>query len=635
LGVQYYQGEPVQLWALYGDENMAGNPNVYLYRADKSRELLVKGHRRNGLESWYLAQDGSIYCIATDYEKGVSTVVKRDETGAELYSQEQDMRIDSLCQLADGRLFAVLNDNGGINAMSRIGELDPDTGFVTELSQIQAIQGICYLGAGAEKLLLLNAWMGELQEVDPADGSAVSLMTFTGTSYNRSDLTVGDFGEIEDFRVLEDGGLELLRSIRNMGARETLRLQEVTKIPIVVRGYHFNNGWIKERVAAFNKENEDYYVVLEEVAEGGDWDDFATQTSIQIATGKGPDILYGTVISDYVQGMIDKGGFEDLKPYMDESGIKEEDYFPSAFMWREGEKIYGINIELFTYRYSIDASVLGEEQEMNIENLVNALYSYPDKAMYMRFCDSGDILEMFLQGSEDFWGMIDWEEGSCNFGGELFARMLDVAKRYAYDENQDYPILAEHISCDMLFQFDAPLIQEREGRRTAGVMFDDGCYPAMNYTYQIFTVNANSSRKEGAWEFIRFLLGDESQTAIMGRYEGAMSTPIQKKAFEAFLEKETKYLEKHKTTEIGSAYMYKGKYVEERKTISREDVTEEWLDAFRQAAEEARPLPLRTVPLLEIIREEAAYYFGGTKSIGEVVAVIENRVQLYIDENGL
>ena len=54
---------------------------------------------------------------------------------------------------------------------------------------------------------------------------------------------------------------------------------------------------------------------------------------------------------------------------------------------------------------------------------------------------------------------------------------------------------------------------------------------------------------------------------------------------------------------------------------------------YREFLEDARPLPIRTAPLLDIIVEEAEYYFDGTKSIEEVSAIIQNRVQLYMDEN--
>ncbi len=63
-----------------------------------------------------------------------------------------------------------------------------------------------------------------------------------------------------------------------------------------------------------------------------------------------------------------------------------------------------------------------------------------------------------------------------------------------------------------------------------------------------------------------------------------------------------------------------------------ENISDERVEEFRAMLEDARPLPIRTAPLLDIIAEEAEYYFDGTKSIEEVTAVIQNRVQLYMDE---
>ena len=51
------------------------------------------------------------------------------------------------------------------------------------------------------------------------------------------------------------------------------------------------------------------------------------------------------------------------------------------------------------------------------------------------------------------------------------------------------------------------------------------------------------------------------------------------------------------------------------------------------AMENARMLPVRTEPLLDIICEEAAYYFDGSKSVEETAKVTRNRVQLYLDEH--
>ena len=43
-------------------------------------------------------------------------------------------------------------------------------------------------------------------------------------------------------------------------------------------------------------------------------------------------------------------------------------------------------------------------------------------------------------------------------------------------------------------------------------------------------------------------------------------------------------------------------------------------------------LYIQTVPILEIIQEEAKDYFNGNKSAEEIGKVINNRVQLYLNE---
>ena len=62
------------------------------------------------------------------------------------------------------------------------------------------------------------------------------------------------------------------------------------------------------------------------------------------------------------------------------------------------------------------------------------------------------------------------------------------------------------------------------------------------------------------------------------------------------------------------------------------DLTDSRAEELEEILEGARFLPVKTTPILEIIREEAQDYFDGIKSIEEITAVIDNRVQLYLDE---
>ena len=62
------------------------------------------------------------------------------------------------------------------------------------------------------------------------------------------------------------------------------------------------------------------------------------------------------------------------------------------------------------------------------------------------------------------------------------------------------------------------------------------------------------------------------------------------------------------------------------------DVSEERQAEYRKVLEEARPLPIRTEPIVEIILEEAEDYFNGYKNAEEISRVVGNRVQLYLNE---
>lgn len=638
LGIQFFQGEAIQLRCV----NAAGaSADIYLDRADGSSELLYEAlpdvtydeNIHQNQNEWYMVQDGSIYCIARNSNTGGCSLAKRDAQGNVVYKVQLDLTVDDICQLAGGRVILVLKDSSldVRNVKPRLGELDQDTGKVSELSQIKTESGD-YIGAGEENLLILNS-IGGVREVNVQDGSSTDIMKFAGTTYG---IDTGKWkGWLRDVRVTEDGGVELLwRDREGRGTKETLAWKQVDKIPVVMRGFHFNNIWIKDAVAAFNRSNDTYYISLEEAE--GDLEDFTTQTSVQIAAGGGPDLLYGEVLSDYIQGMLDKGGFEDLAPYMAASGIKEEDYFPIAFStWRRDEKIYGVNVTVWNERYIMDASVLGDGAgEPDIETLIDALYAYEDRAMYTDYRSSREILRMFLEGSEDLWGMVDWEQGSCDFSGDLFSKMLEVARRYPYDEYQEYPVLAERESCYDLISFLAPSALEEMGKVQVGVLFDDGCYPVQNTRTQIFSINANSGRKQGAWEFIAFLLGEERQQWLGSA--GYNEVPVHRKVFREKLDAELKkYESMGGMVRIPYTYTVKGKYMTEYRELPLEQVNEEWIDAFIKAAEETRALPVRTNPILDIICDEAEDYFNGTKSAAEVISVMENRARLYMNENAI
>lgn len=643
LGTQFYQQELIQLWARSSD--------IYLYRTDGSSEILLQGVPADYTlfpvipgGRWYLSQEGDFYCwhdanyslnssrpIDEEY-KIEAAFSKISASGEIIYEKTLDpgVFVEDFCQLSDGRCFLLLQSK--IEQTRTLAELDTaaESFTVTERVQMKSpLWGSQSLGAAGGALAVLNyeARSGrEIVELNPADGTESCLLSFTGTSYfmYRPGMTM------HDFRVLEDGSVEVLwldSMSRAEGVLERLRMAKVEKTTIVMRGNFMSDSWIIRMVSSFNQQSDEYHVVIEDCGVGNDTEDFARLTSIQLAAGKGPDIIQTGFLQDYITGMLEKGVMEDLKPYMEKSGIREEDYFPFVFdTWRDGGHIYGVNPRMAMTGYRMERSVLGSRGEPDIETLVDSLLSWEGNAIFLYRMDSQKLLEFFLKGTDTVWGMVDWEKGSCDFSGELFAKMLEAARRYGWDERKSQlPSIAEHRSFSDIFEFDSAAEQESAGKVTCGVLFDDGCRGAQDST-RTMAVNSNSSHKEGAWEFLSFLLGDEAQPS-----DNKSGVPVSRRNFEAWLENQRERVQNGKTPVKNiQIIMPNNEVTTSVVTYKEEDFTEEKMEEYRKALEEARSCPIRTAPILDIILEESADYFNGSKSAEAVSEIVANRVRLYL-----
>lgn len=352
LGMQFAMEEPAQLWA----EASSDGVNIYLYRTDGSRELLLQefsaiGSFTDAGFQGYVDQDKNCYFYRTVSDRvggeyiDTGTVMKVNPAGEIQYQHtlEPGFRIEGIRQTEDGRLYVLLDDYR--NSKEVLQELDPNIG--------EAIQGFRmewdYIGGwssylGSAGALPARATLQGIDSIDIAAQSISSCLYADGTSYAlRLDW------EIRDFQAKEDGTIEILWADRR-GHHYTLdrmRMERVEKTPIVLRGIFAQELWLSEKVALFNQKSKEYHVIMETCGSGDDLEDYARLTSVQIGAGKGPDILCGTdLLEDYISGMMEKGALEMLNPYMEASSIREEDYFPLAFsMWRQGEGIYSVTPE--------------------------------------------------------------------------------------------------------------------------------------------------------------------------------------------------------------------------------------------------------------------------------------------------
>ncbi len=609
LGQQYYQGEPVSLLAEPSAVEGAGSAvDVYVRPMAGDKKLILSGvSREYRVPGWYLDDNGSCYII------GPTGITRLDADGKLLYKSRMEDVITDICCLEGGKTILLTNKDG----IWQFWELDPDTGETARADKASKQGGKAYIGAWGKNLMVLDE--KGLWRMDLKKGTRELELSFAGTLYS-----IDRTGESPaDFRF--DGSQAGI--LWNSGQAERLERVNITgeKEVIIVRGEC--DRWLKRQIDLFNRSNDIYYAVLEEPGEGVDDSDFQTETNLRLASGKGADLICSNAVDEDVSGLVEKGVFADLAPLMEASGILEEDYFRAAFdAWREDEKIYGIVPNVSLWSYTLSKEILNDSEELTIETLVDSMLEFEGERVFQSGSGGGWILDYFLRGSSDLWGMVDWEKGTCDFGGELFSKMLLAAKRYAADGRSQYPAIVKPRLCMSLYAIDAPGMLEAKNQVDLGVFFDDGHYAESNLMQCIVLgISAESGHVEGAWELLVFLLGEEAQSVI--NYQDGVF-PVNRYAFEGLLQHELEAANATKEIVIDGIV-----YTMPSNERFGQEFTEEQAEEARRLFAGAKNLPYRVKPLLAIIQEETAYYFDGTKSMEEVITLVQNRVKLYLEEH--
>ena len=187
------------------------------------------------------------------------------------------------------------------------------------------------------------------------------------------------------------------------------------------------------------------------------------------------------------------------------------------------------------------------------------------------------------------------------------------------DEGYDRPGLGGTTLITDIYVYEP--LADMESQRIIPLLAEDGgpyCWADIMYT---FAINANSSHIEGAWEFLAYMMSEEVQRTL----QNPMAATNRAVCIET-LEREVQWLKKGNIKEDGYGRRW-----------SSEDITDDKVAEYISMRDRAEPgddeEDRRMKPIWQIIWEESEAYFVGDKSIEEVADIINNRVQLYLDEN--
>ena len=385
----------------------------------------------------------------------------------------------------------------------------------------------------------------------------------------------------------------------------------------LVVGCMYTSTYLERNVVAFNRSQDKYHVTVKAYNDRSDYistEDALTNFNLDLVSGKAPDVIN---ISDFdIYNLAEKGAIDDLGKYLDEdAGISREECLESVL---DACTIDGIltamPLEFMFYSYIGAASELGEQPGWTLEDISAYMEHNDDKTLF-KYWDRNIAAKVLLSYSMDEF--VDWDNGVCDFTSDSFTEFLNILM--TLPDEVDYSVVddrSQAMQACFVFNF--------QGLQESKVLFGDDYvikgYPTADGREQhslelseAYSIMSGSKHKEGAWEFIKFCL----QSDVGDGY-----FTVNKAKLQAMIDEELAHAgEETKRQFYTSVGVFDYHYA-----------TQEEVDEVLRIIDHASLHKSFDDEIINIINEEAKNYFTGIKPVEEVERIIQDRVQLYLDE---
>ena len=439
---------------------------------------------------------------------------------------------------------------------------------------------------------------------------------------------------------------------------------EIKEKTVITLGCFTTDWSVRSQIAEFNKNNDDYTIYVNSYSDSNDTTDYSaaiTTFNNEMLAGKVPDIL---LINDEMpyESYEAKGLFTDLYEYIDKDpDISKDSFQPNVLEALESNgKLY----KLCT-AYAVRTFVTkNEHMHGDILTLMDAAAEAKNMGENIPILGYTDRSK-FLKNGIEFSDFIDYRTKTCNFENEDFKTLLEVSKslpetvdlRKLSDEDPDF-----YTNYSMGFVNDQCLMYELRLDDYANY---DWIRPSIGQDYAItgfpsdkfvtkgvidptmmVAVSNTSPNKDGAWTFIKYCLnndvveepytyidndGNVVETTDMKYYTRTSSLPVLKEHFEKLSSHalDTKY----DYNPDGTKEVQKNEVWTATGSIILPPLSQQEFDQIYSTLTTSNRLEFTNSDIFNIIKDEAANYYAGTKSLDETVSLIQNRVNLYMSEH--
>ena len=600
--------------------------HVYIMITDKEGKLLEKVDLSAGLASlgcnenpgfFYVDGEGYIYLQTQDNEQR-SAMYVLDPAGNEVLSYICDMSYKDV-------FFKPVRDNQGRLFVPLYEYSDKATIMLWKDSQNQWKELARLEGKtistwfGMDENLVFYQDSDHLVRWDVASGSAEKILN----------LKTNGFDEIgQTLLAWNEEGQLYLRSrsnVKDWVVRLTSEPLPYTE-PLVL-GFAKEMGVtaiVENAVITYSREQG---IPIE--IQGANNMDASNHMLMEMVNGKGPDIMYvfyedmvnlqrGDALLD-LSNMLPASVTDTLLPQALELGTLEDG-------------LYGIPVSLELLTMYVDKEVWSESG-WTMDEVLELAESMPE----LEYVFTGWSESYFLSNAFVYDIMqckskyIDWDKGESRFEEMNFMEFIEKIKMY-YAKEGEYSQYEQENGIDKIMKrkalgfadlgsdpFDFEFLMDMAGDncQVVGLPAEDrqGHYLEAR---KLLVVNANVSeeKKEKIRGLLQYVLGEEVQESLsfesLSVIEGQLHHNIQY------------------DDEKGQYFYQRAGYVPTYLKENKDGTT--YLEIFEEIIAKATPLT-GNQDLLNIMMEELQPFLFGDRSALEVTRKIDNRVQLYLDEN--
>ena len=386
---------------------------------------------------------------------------------------------------------------------------------------------------------------------------------------------------------------------------------------------------LAERVMEFNRTNEDFRIVLENVEN-------RTLFTTRLLAGDVPDAFF---IANSITGTMDAetlgraGYLADMYDYIDgDSVLSRDSFIPNILKAAEHDGVLWQLPECFNIDVmAADRSVASELTGLSFTQLRDILEEMQfDGFIFGPSFPRSFVLSKLLSVNMDYF--VDWKAGEASFDSAEFQDLLYICKQYAPDEPYDDGLSPrERVeNGDMLFRWEN--ISSVAEVQRFDYFFDDPVltgFPSPDgrgntlTPMNCFSMSSTSTYGQIIWELIRdFYLPEFYREAYStGNYTVTFS--INAEAME------------EKLADPGMDRREGGvRFATDRYSITIGEPTGRDVETIRAVLDSIDRTSRSDSKIYAIAAEEAAAYFAGDKTVEQTTAMIQSRVQLYLGERG-